>query len=97
MRDIIKRLMGQQEKEPEFSQEPMLDIGVAVDHQRRVYQIQLYSTPFPDITVPFIAAPLPPQRLEHVLREIQSLAVQGYVPTMDYLPCETEKLMEKWR
>ena len=72
MRDIIKRILtnGKETPQPHI-QEPTLDIGVAVDHQRRVYQIQLYATPYPDITVPFIAAPLPPQKLEQVLRKIQ--------------------------
>lgn len=82
---------------------PMLDIGIAVDHQRHIYQIHLYGSDMVDEADTVIAV-LPPQRLEQVLREIKDYALRGYHPVGEgtaqpnmRLPCQAEKMMEKWR
>lgn len=82
---------------------PMLDLGLAVDHQRHVYQVHLYGSDVVDGADTVIAV-LPPQRLEQVLRQIKDLAMRGYVPVGEgtaqpdiRLPCPAEKLLEQWR
>ena len=81
---------------------PMLDIGLAYDHVNKLYQIQLYGT---NITTPnTVIAVLPPQRLEQIILDLQRHSMVGYKPTGDgtntpgvRLPCEAEKMMEKWK
>jgi len=81
---------------------PMLDIGIAFDHANKLYQIQLYGTNI--TTTNTVIAVLPPHRLERILLDLQRHAMVGYLPTGDgtntpgvRLPCEAEKMMEKWK
>ena len=80
----------------------MLDIGIAYDHPNKLYQIQIYGQNI--TTTNTVIAVLPPQRLEQVLYDLQRHAMVGYLPTGDgtstpgvRLPCEAEKMMDKWR
>jgi len=81
-------------------EETLLDIGIAVDHEKHLYQIQLYVSDGQNM----IIAVLPPQRLEMILREIQEYIANHYQPvgigTMHpdvRLPCPAEKMLEEWR
>ena len=81
---------------------PMLDIGLAFDHPNKLYQIQLYGQNI--TTRDMVIAVLAPQRLERILHDLQRYAMAGYLPTGDgtvtpgvRLPCEAEKMMDKWR
>ena len=82
---------------------PRLDIGVAVDHNTRAYQIQLYGAKIDDEAGVLVAV-LPPQRLEHILRTLNGYINEGYIPVGEgtmypdvRLPCQAETVLEKWK
>ena len=95
--DKVRWLLSDDEEQEEYP-EPLLDIGLAVDHTRRVFQIQLYATPYPDMDIPMIASVYPQDRFSNLLQEMQVLLMRGYQPIDgEVLPSETEKMLEKYR